>query len=55
MVNLSSMTRAKAIEIANALLEKGYEEGRSIRIAIAQAKRWANHARLDRRSSALRS
>lgn len=36
--------RAKAIEIANALLEEGYEEGRAIRIAIAQAKRWAERS-----------
>jgi hypothetical protein len=41
MVNLPPLVRAKAIEIANALLEEGYEEGQAIRIAIAQAKRWA--------------
>ncbi len=41
MANLSPPVRAKAIEIANALLEDGSEEGRAIRIAIAQAKRWA--------------
>jgi len=41
MRNLPPRVRAKAIEIANALLEEGYEEGRCIRIAIAQAKRWA--------------
>ena len=29
------------IEIANALLEQGYAEGMAIRIAIAQAHRWA--------------
>jgi uncharacterized protein YdaT len=28
----------KAIEIANALLEEGYDEGRAIRITIAKAK-----------------
>jgi len=33
--------RRKAIEIANALLEQGYEEGKAIRIAIAKAKEWA--------------
>jgi len=33
--------RQKAIEIANALLAEGYDEGRAIRIAIAAAKRWA--------------
>ena len=35
------MIREKAVEITNALLEEGYEEGRAIRIAIAKAKEWA--------------
>jgi uncharacterized protein YdaT len=33
--------RAKAIEIANALLDEGYDEGRAIRIAIAKAREWS--------------
>lgn len=41
MGRLPDGVRRKAIAIANALLEDGYEEGRAIRIAIAQAKRWA--------------
>ena len=41
MIHLRPAVREKAIEIANALLGEGYEEGRAIRIAIAQAKRWA--------------
>jgi uncharacterized protein YdaT len=41
MMHLPEPVREKAIEIANALLEEGYDEGRCIRIAIAQAKRWA--------------
>ena len=41
MRNLPDRVRGKAIAIANALLEEGYDEGRAIRIAIAQAKRWA--------------
>ncbi len=41
MLHLEPMVRDKAIEIANALLAEGYDEGRAIRIAIAQAKRWA--------------
>jgi uncharacterized protein YdaT len=41
MTNLPPLIREKAIEIANALLVEGYEEGRAIRIAIVQAKRWA--------------
>ena len=40
MRNLDPDTRAKAIEIANALLGEGYEEGMAIRIAIAKAKEW---------------
>jgi uncharacterized protein YdaT len=41
MSNLPFEIRVKAIEIANALLEEGYEEARAIRIAIAKAKEWA--------------
>ena len=40
MRNLAPIVRSKAIQIANALLEEGYDEGRAIRIGIAQAKRW---------------
>jgi uncharacterized protein YdaT len=40
MANLPPQVRGKAVAIANALLERGYEEGRAIRIAIAQARRW---------------
>jgi uncharacterized protein YdaT len=42
MRNLAPGVRRKAIEIANALLETGHPEGQAIRIAIAQAKRWAS-------------
>ncbi|MHB0937552.1 MAG: DUF2188 domain-containing protein [Armatimonadota bacterium] len=38
--NLTPQVRNKAIEIANALLEDGYPEGRAIAIATAQAERW---------------
>ena len=41
MKNLPPRVRAKAIEIANALLEAGRPEGQSIRIGIARAKQWA--------------
>jgi uncharacterized protein YdaT len=41
MSYLPEVVRSKAIEIANALLEEGYEEGRAIRIAIAKAKEWS--------------
>lgn len=43
MANLAPRVRAKAVEIANALLAQGYDEGRAIRIAIAQARRWEEH------------
>jgi uncharacterized protein YdaT len=32
--------REKVIEIANAFLAEGYDDGRAIRIAIAQTRRW---------------
>lgn len=41
MKNLHPVVREKAIEIANALLDEGYDEGRAIRIAIARAKEWS--------------
>jgi uncharacterized protein YdaT len=43
MKRLPPPVRRKAIEIANALLESGREEGSAIRIAIAKAKEWATH------------
>ena len=43
MSHLPEPVREKAIEIANALLEEGMEEGKAIRIAIAKAKEWAMH------------
>ena len=46
MRHLPPPLREKAIEIANALLEGGMEEGKAIRIAIAKAKEWAER-RLD--------
>lgn len=41
MRRLEPTTREKAIAIANALLEEGYDEGRAVRIAIAKAKEWS--------------
>ena len=40
MNNLDPRVREKAVEIANALLEEGYEEGKTIAIATAKAKEW---------------
>jgi uncharacterized protein YdaT len=41
MRHLAPLARAKAIEIANALLREGVDEGRAIRIGIAKGKAWA--------------
>ncbi len=41
MQNLPAWVREKAIDIANALLAEGMDEGKAIRIAIAKAKEWA--------------
>jgi len=41
MAHLPEMVRWKAIEIANALLAEGMDEGMAIRIAIAKAREWA--------------
>ncbi|NMO94574.1 hypothetical protein [Paenibacillus lemnae] len=44
MKNLEPRVRNKAVEIANALLDEGSEEGRAIAIATAKAEEWAeNH------------
>jgi uncharacterized protein YdaT len=40
--NFTAPIRNKAVEIANALLEDGMEEGRAIAIATAQAKEWGD-------------
>ena len=45
MSHLPGAVHAKAIEIANALLAEGTEEGKAIRIAIAKAKQWARKRR----------
>ena len=47
MEHLSSIVRSKAIEIANALLEEGHEEGFCIRGAIARAHQWAHRRGLE--------
>jgi uncharacterized protein YoaH (UPF0181 family) len=38
--NFEPRLRGKAVEIANALLGEGYDEGRAIAIATSQAKEW---------------
>ena len=49
MKNLPPVVREKAIEIANALLEEGMEEGKAIRIAIAKARNGRAATRLKAR------
>lgn len=41
--NFMAPVRNKALSIANALLKEGYEEGRALSIATAQAKEWAEN------------
>ncbi|MEC3607302.1 DUF2188 domain-containing protein [Bacillus glycinifermentans] len=41
--NLDKPVRKKAIEIANAMIDEGYEESRAIPIATSQAKEWAEN------------
>jgi hypothetical protein len=43
MKKLPPLVREKAIEIANALLLEGMDEGKAIRIAISKAKQWTRH------------
>lgn len=47
MAQLSPVVRAKAIEIANAMLEQGRDEGFCIRVAIARAHEWAKRRGLE--------
>ena len=44
MKNLDKLTRKKALDIANALLDEGYPDSRAIPIAIDQAKEWYENA-----------
>lgn len=52
MKNLDARVRNKAVDIANALLDEGYEEGRAIAIATAQAEKWdQDHPRSEHHDS----
>jgi len=44
MKNLPHATKKKAIDIANAMVDEGYDEGRAIPIATEQAKEWRKNA-----------
>jgi uncharacterized protein YdaT len=47
MAHLLPVVRLKAIEIANALLAEGHDEGFCIRVAIARAHEWARQRGLE--------
>ena len=47
MAHLPPLVRQKAIEIANALLAEGHDEGFAIRVGIARAKEWARRRGVD--------
>lgn len=47
MQHLHPAVRQKAIEIANALLEEGHDDGFAIRVGIARAKEWGRRRGLD--------
>ncbi|QHE51012.1 DUF2188 domain-containing protein [Pontibacillus sp. HMF3514] len=42
--NLDTAVRKKAIDIGNAMLDEGYDEGQAIPIATEQAKEWFENA-----------
>jgi len=45
--NLDDITKKKAIDIANAMVDEGYPEDRAIPIATSQAKEWRENASQD--------
>ncbi len=51
MRRLHPLVRCKAIEIANALLDEGRDEGFAIRVAIGRARQWAHRRPLDPEAS----
>lgn len=53
MKNLSKVTKKKAIDIANALIEDGYKDQQAIPIAINQAKEWYDKTSEDEREDYL--
>lgn len=54
MKNLEKATKKKAIDIANALVEEGYQEGQAIPIATAQAEEWYDRASKEEREDFLK-
>lgn len=47
MKNLKHAVRKKAIDIANSMIDEGYDENRAIPIATQQAKEWYENASKD--------
>lgn len=47
MKNLEHVTKKKAIDIANSMIDEGYKEDRAIPIATEQAKEWYQNATKD--------
>jgi uncharacterized protein YdaT len=52
MRRLPPVVRLKAVEIANALLAEGCDDGKAIRIGIAKAKEWAQRLGTTNRNTA---
>ncbi|KWT73291.1 MULTISPECIES: hypothetical protein [unclassified Variovorax] len=52
MRSLPPVVRLKAVEIANALLAEGCDDGKAIRIGIAKAKEWAQRLGATNRDAA---
>ena len=52
MKNLTPEVREKAIDVANALLEEGYDKGRAIAIGTAQAEEWGKQHGIPLKKSA---
>jgi len=42
LASLPGPVRAKALEIANGLLDQGYAEDKALRLALADAREWAD-------------
>lgn len=53
--NLNKTTRKKAIDIANALVDEGYDDNRAIPIATEQAKEWYENASNSEREDFLKN
>lgn len=53
--NLNKATKKKAIDIANALVDEGYNENKAIPIATKQAKEWYNKTSTEERNEYIES